>query len=99
MLTTPTQFPGLITAAHLFASPPPQSAASLQPPTTPNSGFNISQSPKVLVSNHQLLMLTTADDMKHLNLTDQNNNRNNEANHNGDVNRLGKETIFSNPII
>ena len=63
LLTTPTQFPD----AYLFGSP-----------TNANTSL-ISQSPKVLVSNHQLLL---SDDLKQLNLYDQNNNNDSEANQN-----------------
>jgi hypothetical protein len=66
LLTTPTQFPGVTcTSAYLFGSP-----------ANANTSL-ISQSPKVLVSNHQLL-----SDLKQLNLYDQNNNNDSEANQN-----------------
>lgn len=66
LLTTPTQFSSVTcTSAYLFGSP-----------ANANTSL-ISQSPKVLVSNHQLL-----SDLKQLNLYDQNNNNDSEANQN-----------------
>lgn len=53
--------------------------------TSNQIAFGMCQSPKVLLSNHELLLSTAVDHMKHLSINDQNNNDHSQTDQNRTV--------------
>lgn len=71
------------TTTNLSSSSPLSSFSQVS--TSNQIAFGMCQSPKVLLSNHELLLSTAVDHMKHLSINDQNNNDHSQTDQNKTV--------------